>query len=406
MKKKKGISLIVLIVTIIVIIILAAAVILTISKNNPVDSAKEATFKEDVRNFQDDLSLSVSKDYTQKAGKRDSKFNATTFDKIKEYIPSFTNKYEGKFAIIDDQLIAVGSLSKDEEKWLDDFGVTIGMTAKNIDSSIYGKEICNYQFINKDVEEKGVKWKLFYSDESNIYLISADYIDESLFPEKDGIKTIHTSDQFPKAGSLESSANTILEKYPKSIESIGEDMLKKYNKSYYNYIIDNNISKDNVNKLANIRGVAHMLDKEIWTNLFKDSNGKAEYVIGGPSLELLFNSYNKKYYNGKEKYKVKTNNYVGCQVSSDFGNSYASGISENFDLNDTLYVLPSSNGANAMWIASPSSYIINAVYFVKSDGSVAGDYRCLWDTIGFRPVVCLNSSVKLKLTNDGKLELR
>ena len=43
--EKKGISLIVLIITIIVIIILAAAVILTITKNNPVSSAKEATFK-------------------------------------------------------------------------------------------------------------------------------------------------------------------------------------------------------------------------------------------------------------------------------------------------------------------------------------------------------------------------
>ena len=46
MKKQNGISLIVLIVTIIVIIILAAVVILTLSKNNPIDSSKEATFKE------------------------------------------------------------------------------------------------------------------------------------------------------------------------------------------------------------------------------------------------------------------------------------------------------------------------------------------------------------------------
>ena len=63
---KKGISLIVLIVTIIVIIILAAAVILTISKNNPVESAREATFKEDVRSFQDELALTVAKEYTDK----------------------------------------------------------------------------------------------------------------------------------------------------------------------------------------------------------------------------------------------------------------------------------------------------------------------------------------------------
>ena len=59
---KRGISLIVLIVTIIVIIILAAVVILIITKNNPVESAKEATFKEDVRNFQDELARTVVKE--------------------------------------------------------------------------------------------------------------------------------------------------------------------------------------------------------------------------------------------------------------------------------------------------------------------------------------------------------
>ena len=71
--QKKGISLIVLIVTIIVIIILAAAVILTITKNNPVDSAKEAKFKEDVKAFQDDLALTVAKEYNDKQGQRDQK---------------------------------------------------------------------------------------------------------------------------------------------------------------------------------------------------------------------------------------------------------------------------------------------------------------------------------------------
>ena len=72
---KRGISLIVLIVTIIVIIILAAAVILTISKNNPVSSAKEATFKQDVRNFQDELSMYISNEYTKLQGMRDIKIN-------------------------------------------------------------------------------------------------------------------------------------------------------------------------------------------------------------------------------------------------------------------------------------------------------------------------------------------
>lgn len=67
-KLRKGISLIVLIITIIVVIILAATVIITLSKNNPIESAKEASFKEDVRAFQNELYLYIGsetlKDYT------------------------------------------------------------------------------------------------------------------------------------------------------------------------------------------------------------------------------------------------------------------------------------------------------------------------------------------------------
>ena len=111
-----------LIVTIIVIIILAAAVILTVGKNNPVESAREATFKEDVRNFQDDLALSISKDYTKKAGQRDTKFNATTLSEMQNYIPSFNKKYEGKFAIVNDELKYVGDEEK-EVKWCNDLVV-------------------------------------------------------------------------------------------------------------------------------------------------------------------------------------------------------------------------------------------------------------------------------------------
>ena len=124
MKRKKGISLIVLIVTIIVIIILAAVVILTITKNNPVDSAKEATFKEDVKAFQDDLALTVAKEYTDKQGQRDQKISTSDFDKIKNYIPSFTEKYKDKFIIQDDQLVGTDSLSEKEKTWANDLNIS------------------------------------------------------------------------------------------------------------------------------------------------------------------------------------------------------------------------------------------------------------------------------------------
>ena len=124
LSQKKGISLIVLIITIIVIIILAAVVILTITKNNPVESAKEATFKEDVKAFQDDLALTVAKEYTDKQGQRDQKISTSDYDKIKNCIPSFTEKYKDKFIIQDDQLVGTDSLSEKEKTWANDLNIS------------------------------------------------------------------------------------------------------------------------------------------------------------------------------------------------------------------------------------------------------------------------------------------
>ena len=114
---KRGISLIVLIVTIIVIIILAAAVILTITKNNPVSSAKEATFKEDMANIQDELSMYLSKKYTD---------NPTSFDKLSvnlsgdtmvTELPS-TKKYKDKVSVVKGKLVWAGETENNTEyKW-------------------------------------------------------------------------------------------------------------------------------------------------------------------------------------------------------------------------------------------------------------------------------------------------
>ncbi len=67
MKTKKGISLIVLVITIIVIIILAAAVLLSLSKNNPMDNARVATYENDMAEVRSAVALYISnfvaKDY-------------------------------------------------------------------------------------------------------------------------------------------------------------------------------------------------------------------------------------------------------------------------------------------------------------------------------------------------------
>ena len=121
--RKKGISLIVLIITIIVVIILAAVVILTLSKNNPIESAKEARLKEDVRTFQDELAMTVSKEYTIAGGHRDKKITTSNFDEIKELIPSFSEKYRDKFVIEDDELRYTNKLDEKEKEYAQNLNV-------------------------------------------------------------------------------------------------------------------------------------------------------------------------------------------------------------------------------------------------------------------------------------------
>ena len=125
-KNKKGISLIVLIITIIVVIILAAAVILTISKNNPVNSAKEAAFKSDIRNFQDSLAMYVGKQLvTDYYGNREKITVIDNLDDMDKYISGYNKKkYSDKLGIEDDELVYFpDKVTKDEKKWLDDLGI-------------------------------------------------------------------------------------------------------------------------------------------------------------------------------------------------------------------------------------------------------------------------------------------
>ena len=127
--RKKGISLIVLIVTIIVIIILAAAVILTISKNNPVSSAKEATFKEDVTSIQDELSMYLSKKYADDPLSFEKSSVNLSGDSMVTELPS-TKKYKDKVSVIKGKLVWAGETENNTEyKWFSE--VTDGSTKRS-----------------------------------------------------------------------------------------------------------------------------------------------------------------------------------------------------------------------------------------------------------------------------------
>lgn len=130
---RSGISLIVLIITIIVVIILASVVILTMSRNNPLKSAKEATFKSDVRNFQDELAMYVGNQVLMDYGGTREKIETDDMPSteiMKSYIESFSSKYENKLGIYKDELVyykpdedVKNKVTDEEEKWLQDLGI-------------------------------------------------------------------------------------------------------------------------------------------------------------------------------------------------------------------------------------------------------------------------------------------
>ncbi len=109
MNKRRGISLIVLVITILVMIILAGVVIVSLQKNNPVEKAKEATFKTNLVSYIDELNMTLlGEEYVSGV-----KVINKTGD-LKEFIPSFKKEDNGKFEILNNKLVYLGSNIKEE----------------------------------------------------------------------------------------------------------------------------------------------------------------------------------------------------------------------------------------------------------------------------------------------------
>ena len=151
MNKRRGISLIVLVITILVMIILAGVVVVSLQKNNPIEKAKEATFKNNVASYKDELSLAVA---TRNSNGITEKINAGEAD-IKNYIPSIKKEDTKKFTIIEDKLAYTGDIVK-EEALAGEIGVLACGKGKSVfidqNFGVNGQEIDASQDRNQVVE--------------------------------------------------------------------------------------------------------------------------------------------------------------------------------------------------------------------------------------------------------------
>ena len=257
-----------------------------------------------------------------------------------------------------------------------------GMTDK---SKIYGATVTGYTLPSGTTTDVG--WKIFYADNSNIYLIADNYVERNNLPNSTTESGVVTANKPNDGGSYCARSAyfaNILGDYAGS-SRITDSRLKALNNDYFN-------TKNYTSTNDNMKAVAYMMDTKAWNSKFLDSN-KADYCIGGPSVELLFKSYNEKYKTAFESQASSANGYQIRKTSP--SDSWANNVYSMLSTSDPLYVIPLAFDAYAYWVASPSANGTNAVMLVNYNGDVNINYYGI-NGNGFRPLVCLKSNIKLQ----------
>ena len=261
--------------------------------------------------------------------------------------------------------------------------ITAQMVAEHPET-YYGLKVANYESKNGQND-----WRIFYSDGTHIFLITGDYVDLSV------ANRLNSNTGMTKQGSKYivnwSSA-------PSSLQTVEETVKTRFMATRYTLNSRNESS----------RCVSTLLNTSNWES-YKDNNGMAEYAVGGSTIEMWMDSWNKRYPSDK-LYCNNTNAdgyYVGTssKPTSTYINSSVMNQKEGYK-NSTLYyprksgVSDGDNNCNYYWLASPSAGGSNYVLCVHYSGNVSNDnYDGYYGAnVGARPVVSLNSGIKVNAT--------
>ena len=249
--------------------------------------------------------------------------------------------------------------------------VTAAMVASE-PSKYYGLKVTNYTSQNGQND-----WRIFYSDGTQIFLITGDYINTT---EINRINTTAT-------GMTTSNYSAYWNSVP-TFQTVDSTTLTRFKAT--EYALQSGIK--------NSKCVSTLLNDNNW-NSYKDSGSKAEKAIGSPTVEMWMDSWNARYPKSSDqiyrKASTSTNApgyYVG--TNPDPTGSYSMNLSGKEGYSNKLYYPDTSdyNGTNGYWLASPSAYGSNNVFRVYYFGYVDNGY-CSDSNLGVRPVVSLNSGI-------------
>ena len=255
----------------------------------------------------------------------------------------------------------------------------------------YGLKVTNYESKNGQDD-----WKIFYSDGEHIFLITGDYVDLSVTNE--GTTKLDSNTGMTKIGDkYRANWNSVPESLQTNTDKAGnniDDIIRtRFMATGYTLNSSN----------SNSKCVSTLLNASNWES-YKDNSGMAEYAIGGSTIEMWMDSWNKRY--PSDKLYCDNSNSNGYYVGTDSGttSSYINLNKKDGYINSTLYypyksdVPDGSGNCNYYWLASPasgsSSYVLR-LGDGSYNGSSVGGSRYDYDHMSLRPVVSLNSGIKV-----------
>ena len=287
---------------------------------------------------------------------------------------------ENKVIYYEDKTINIEDyLTKEEAK--EDTLKTENITAQDVQKHpdwYYGKKVTNYESQNGQND-----WRIFYSDGTQIFLITGDYINTT---ETNRINTTATG-MTTSSYSAYWASNSV-----PAFQTVDSTTLTRFKATEYTL----------QSEINNSKCVSTLLNENNWSS-YKDSGSKAEKAIGSPTVEMWMDSWNARYPNSSDQVYRKAStstSYPGYYVgtSSDPTGSYyidSSVMRVKEGYNNKLYYPHTSiynNGTNGYWLASPSAYSSSYVLRVSYGGNVSNS-ACDNSHLGVRPVVSLNSGI-------------
>ena len=362
-----GITLTALVITIIIMLILVTVTIGSINGGlfDYAGLAKKETEKSD------EIEAIQTAFFKSKGKNKNGKVDASIIqDELTDYNATVTKSGSNIRINMNDTRIYIlnskGEVILKEANELD----TVDISSNT--EKFYGYEVINYAETLPQ-ELQNTQWQLFYAgkideedptEEEHIYVISSGCIQNSLLPtvKRNGVKltretvdgnnepitvdvrpiNVDGSDYKAYFAEYNTSTSGICPGYTSIINNITNLEIRKLNKQYFQYLLDNNY----IGNGYNAKATAYMLDTETWED-FAGIN--ADYAIGGPSAELFVKALNK-YKKPENLYSTSVSAISGYSING----SSANIIESDTENKDNPYSISNrTDYSGSYWVASP-----------------------------------------------------